>query len=72
MQSDKVKREGANGTRGRMRGTAHDILLKLKVLCCLQNLYCRCDLAEYVVLLKLNVNFLLIKIAKKRFVLTGI
>ena len=25
IRSDKVKKEGANGTRGPMRGTAHDI-----------------------------------------------
>ena len=26
IRSDKVKREGVNGTRGPMRGTAHDII----------------------------------------------
>ena len=26
IRSDKVKREGANGTQGPMRGTAHDII----------------------------------------------
>ena len=29
--SDKVKREGANGTRGPMRGTGHDIHEKNKM-----------------------------------------